>query len=80
MKPVTPRPTIAHSHNPNPVTEAPAGGKGIRLKLRNGETVEGEVLAETAEGWALRLPDGETQFFDKLDVISDLLQSMLDEN
>jgi hypothetical protein len=54
-----------------PSDGAPSSGKGIRLQLRNGTSVEGEVVAETAEGWALKLPDGETRFFDKLDVVSD---------
>ncbi len=57
----------------NPVTDVGEGGarKGVQLRLKNGETVEGEVVSETQEGWAIKLPTGETRFYDRLDVVSD---------
>ncbi|MBI5496008.1 MAG: hypothetical protein HY904_13365 [Deltaproteobacteria bacterium] len=47
------------------------GGPSLQLRLRNGQVVDGVVVAQTAEGWVLRLPGGETRFFDRLDVVSD---------
>ncbi|MEW5852366.1 MAG: hypothetical protein AB2A00_26485 [Myxococcota bacterium] len=52
---------------------APAGesstGKRVRLRTRSGEEVDGTVVAEAPEGWAVRLPTGETRFYDRLDVV-----------
>ncbi len=62
---------------PAAVVTRPAGADGdrsrpsVQLRLRNGQTVEGEVVSESPEGWALKLPSGETRFFDRLDVVSD---------
>ena len=56
----------------------------IRLKLKDGREVEGGLVSETSEGYALQMPTGETRFFDRLDVVSEstktgptLLQKLL---
>ena len=62
-----PPPVVSQKVGPQ---QGSAGRPRITLTLKNGQRVEGDVVSESPEGWALRLATGETRFFDRLDVES----------